>query len=195
MPPRKFMKKKTFLRRILAGFQVLIQHEIPSIYLQNMHQKVISATWTLTRSSYKCNLNAYEIETLCTVHARTTATLYWWGFLQYSYTDATIKNVVEITWAWGMKLICKQEPWAQTAKISRYLLLWTISKLLWSGLFPCEVSLSPFRYIFLAECPFLTITYEVPANRAISSSASKNWCSSSIFQLLNNLNSVSLSVA
>ena len=43
--PQKIYEKKTpFLRRILAGFQVLIQHEIPSIYLQNMYQKVISAT-------------------------------------------------------------------------------------------------------------------------------------------------------
>ena len=151
---------------------------------ERLRDRVINATWTLTRSRH-CAQCMHTLPPRC-IGGR---------FLEYSYTDTTIKNVVEITWAWGMKLICKQEPWAQTAKISRYLLLWTISKLLWSGLFPCEVSLSPFRYIFLAECPFLTITYEVPANRAISSSASKNWCSSSIFQLLNNLNSVSLSVA
>ena len=41
--------KWPLLRHILAGFKVLIQHEIPFIYLQNKCQKVINATWALTR--------------------------------------------------------------------------------------------------------------------------------------------------
>lgn len=41
---QKIFGKWPFLRRILAGFQVLMQHEIPFIYLQNKCQKVINAT-------------------------------------------------------------------------------------------------------------------------------------------------------